>query len=130
MTPEQFINEYIGTPFKFDGRDKSGVDCWGLVVLYYLHVLGMELPDWVVGDKSKHWVTQTLDTESEARCRWLDKPEENAIVFAKRKVAAHHAGVVCKGGVLHATEGSGVVWRSMDLARHEFGSDLKFGVPL
>ncbi|WP_238121955.1 MULTISPECIES: NlpC/P60 family protein [unclassified Xanthobacter] len=35
---------YLGLPFRLGGRDRGGVDCYGLVVLAYTEVLGVSLP--------------------------------------------------------------------------------------
>jgi len=39
------FREYIGIPFKYGGRTKEGIDCWGLVVIIYKEKLGVELFD-------------------------------------------------------------------------------------
>lgn len=46
MTPEEFENTTIGTPRAALGRTREGgLDCFGLVLLYYREVRGIELPD-------------------------------------------------------------------------------------
>jgi probable lipoprotein NlpC len=39
-----FIDEWMGTPYRFGGMDKEGVDCSGLVFLLQLQVYDMPVP--------------------------------------------------------------------------------------
>ncbi len=46
MEPE-WINDYIGIPFKSHGKTKEGgVDCWQLIRMIYGEQFGIELPDY------------------------------------------------------------------------------------
>jgi len=39
------MRQYIGIPYRHLGRNKDGLDCYGLVVIIYKEKLGIQLPD-------------------------------------------------------------------------------------
>ncbi len=45
-TPEQWTKNYVGIPFVDKGRDRKGLDCWGLVWLVYKEMLNIQLPSY------------------------------------------------------------------------------------
>jgi cell wall-associated NlpC family hydrolase len=40
------LERYRNISYKDHGRDFDGVDCWGLLYLFYKHELGILLPSW------------------------------------------------------------------------------------
>ncbi len=54
MTVEEVVKKYLGTPYRYKGRDsKTGLDCWGLGVCVFKD-LGIELMDFNV-DYRENW---------------------------------------------------------------------------
>lgn len=52
MSKADFISRVLGIPWRNRACSFDAADCWGLVVLYYRHVLGTELhqtPDYEAG---------------------------------------------------------------------------------
>jgi cell wall-associated NlpC family hydrolase len=41
------FGEYVGIPFREHGRDRAGVDCWGVLWLTYREKFNIELPDYI-----------------------------------------------------------------------------------
>lgn len=44
MNQSHFIKKVLGVPWKNRSISWDAMDCYGLVILYYRHVLGIELP--------------------------------------------------------------------------------------
>lgn len=106
-----WTNDYIRIPFVEHGRDRDGVDCWGLVRLVYFDRLGIDLPTLtgyantkdkltipgIIGQESSLWQPVSLGAEKE-----LD-----VAVFRICGVPMH-VGIVVKPGImLHSECGSG-----------------------
>lgn len=114
----EWVNSWVGTPWQVNGRDRSGIDCWGLVLAVFREQRGVELPDWTVSPQRDHYgdLAHSAETITEAarvaaadgRAQKIEEPEDFAIVVVHRRALANHVGVVVAGGhVLHCAEGTG-----------------------
>jgi cell wall-associated NlpC family hydrolase len=105
-----WTDDYIGLPFKCDGRDRSGLDCWGLVRLVYAERLGINLPakagiftDWE--PETLRRVAAAMEEEA-ARWQRVDEPMEYDVVLMRRGELELHVGLwVPRRDLLHISAG-------------------------
>lgn len=108
------LANYVGIPFQLHGRDRSGIDCWGLVCLVYRESFGVDLPSF--GDRYGRELTQDERTHIAAIVRgesqtWrrVEAGEERCgdVVLFRALGSDSHLGVVVNGGrFLHARSGT------------------------
>lgn len=108
---------YMGIPFKPDGRDRNGLDCYGLICLIYKEQLGIEIPDYkgifenncfttlkkvaqiIKEDKDKGW---TVISKGEQK-------EFDGIVLRTGKFQWHLGVVVNSMNMIHIIQGAEVI---------------------
>ncbi len=105
---------YIGIPFKSGGRDKSGLDCYGLVRLVYIEQFDATLPD------LRDLYTNALDTNETAPLYQkyapllrgdksnCPKPGDVAVIL-ERGLPTHLGIYVGSGYILHVTRHFGTI---------------------
>jgi cell wall-associated NlpC family hydrolase len=105
----QSISKYLKIPYLYNGRDFSGCDCYGLVILYFKNELGIDLIDYK--NPTKHWneIDNTDIFSSKAENEFI---ENN--IFAKNNVmlllngntkTPNHVGIILnKDRFLHIVE--------------------------
>lgn len=99
LTPDEFTRRAVGLPWVRWRSDWSGMDCFGLVVLWHREVLGIDLGD----------VPQTdIGAGFALASGWQEcGPEAGATCFmAWRDGAPTHCGVLLAGGRVLHSEGS------------------------
>ena len=109
MNIDDFIRKAVGVPWQSRKSDWSGMDCWGLVIMFYKHVLNIELPfidgyQHVEAEMSSRYVDPELKTN-----RWIkqNKPSgDNTIFLAYHKGEPCHVGVVIDDNFVLHTNGN------------------------
>lgn len=110
MTPDAMINSLLSVPYAAGQGTLAGADCWGVVELWYRHVLGIEVTDrsgFPAGNEG-------LQAGFDARSVWksIDAPADHCLVILRfRHLQAGHVGIYWQGSVLHSSEGHGCVYQ-------------------
>jgi cell wall-associated NlpC family hydrolase len=111
MSAPAWVNQYVGLPFAELGRDRAGVDCWGLVRLIYQEQFGVTLPSYTEAYRT------TLDADEigalvqgEARAWWAAVPLTAArvgdvLVLRVRNQPMHCGLVLTPPAFLHIVRG-------------------------
>lgn len=101
---------FIGLDWREKGRDRDGIDCWGLAALVYAEVLRIDLPSYADAYASiaERGEIAALFAADASRWPWrkVDAPEEFDIALFRRGRLESHVGVVvATSRMLHVTEG-------------------------
>lgn len=122
ITPTQLINaarNYLGTPYRHQGRDKRGLDCAGLIVVT-LQDLGVAVADVQGYTMNPHRGRLQKIIESNTCISMVDVPESGDILLIRFKTEPQHLAFKTDLGIIHATADLGMV------VEHRFTED--FGI--
>ncbi len=97
--PAAWAESYLNIPYTPHGRDRAGVDCYGLVCVVYREQLGVELPSYVEGYATENDREEILRLiQGAVGSSWQDVPVAEAKpydgVLIRISGQATHCGVV------------------------------------
>lgn len=89
---------YIGLPFRDHGRDRQGLDCWGLVRLVMAEQFGIALPSFA-GEYSRTTEVPRISALIERECaKWQEVPPGDDkcgdVVIMRVRGRPLHVGIV------------------------------------
>jgi len=103
------MDDYVGIPFRAGGRDRDGLDCWGLVRLVYQEQLGLDLPSYdgiFSGQQDAEAAGETMAQESRRWQRVQNWEPHDVLLMRVSNAIPTHVGVYLGDGwMLHALEG-------------------------
>lgn len=105
-----WTRDFIGLPWKFAGRSRDGVDCWGLLWLVYRDVLGVAVASYAqeTTDAPERAQIAALLNHDRQVSPWTDVlagsecPFDMA-VFRRAGIDSHVGIVIGPGRMLHIT---------------------------
>lgn len=108
MKIEKFLSEIIGVPWSDRACSFDKTDCWGLVVLYYRHVKGIELHHVEGYESGADFVTCHDDVTTHWQS--VEHPVNDSMVTFYHGEKPVHVGIlISPGKVLHSRGDNGTV---------------------
>ena len=114
-----WANKYVGLIFKPDGRDRSGVDCYGLICLVYkeLHDINLNPFTGIFIKQDPETLLKIAEVMDKDRDNWLqgDKPQEFDMIQLRTGRHAFHVGIMINDKqFLHIEHGIDSVIENID----------------
>jgi len=107
------IYKYIQIPFKWNGRDYKGCDCYGLAKLYF-EEQGYDLDDYIQqGSSEREIPIDYFDENAKHSFEEIDRhnlKKNDAVIFYNEENKAKHIGVMISNKLsMHITRKNGVL---------------------
>lgn len=103
------VRDLIGIPYKVHGRDRNGMDCYGLAI-EVLKRCGYTLPDVFYDDIEKNTCEKIRIINKGLPLIKMQNPEENCIILMNSKGYENHIAIYLgEGMMIHSTRLAGVV---------------------
>lgn len=127
---QNWSNEYIGIPYVEKGRDRTGLDCWGLVRLVYQEQYNIEIPSFV-NDYESDDSSRISELIAIGKENWskVTQPAIGDVILLRLNGLHMHVGVVISPNqFLHVREGHDSVIERFDTGtwRHRVGGFYKY----
>jgi len=108
-------DKYIGLRYKDNGRDIDGIDCWGLVRLYYKEELNIDLPSYVDEYNGSYDtnVTRAISLYKDSWNKTTTPAPGDVVLFNIYGEPAHVGIYVGNNKFLHCREGRDSVVESL-----------------
>jgi hypothetical protein len=123
-------NDYIGIPYLEKGREKDGLDCWGLVRLVYKEQYNIDIPSFVdeyESYDSKH-ISELIAIGKENWTKVTEPTIGDVILLRINGLFMHVGVVVSPNQFIHVREGQDAVIERFDTGiwKHRVGGFYKY----
>jgi len=123
--------QYVGLPHEIGGRSRAGLDCWGLVHLFFREQYGIKLPE-LPGITADVMLSICREVEQQQQTVWkeLAAPVDKCLVGMSQHTRGrlHHVGIWTDadgGRIIHVSQ-SQVVADTMRKLRMRGFAHIKY----
>jgi cell wall-associated NlpC family hydrolase len=121
LIDKDVVTKYLGVPYKHQGRDMRGLDCYGIIICAYADI-GIKLFD-IEEDYSEDWSWKGKNYFIENYYKQWEKviaPKfMDVVLFKNSKGAINHAGIMLdENRFIHTSKVGTVVSRIADMKEH------------
>lgn len=95
--------DYIGIPFKYGGRDRKELDCYGLVMLLYKELKGIEIPD-VISPQTLAEISTVVESQKQSYWQKCEPKEGAVLIFGIKGYGAHVGYMLDNDRMIHTWE--------------------------
>ncbi|BCS54044.1 C40 family peptidase [Geobacter sp. SVR] len=91
------IIDYLQIPYRHQGRDTKGADCFGLIRIFYEQELGLLLPDFTEDYTQEWWKEKNYFIDLYRQWNFAQTSERkrgNVILFKNTNSTPGHVGVI------------------------------------
>lgn len=118
MTIDEFVARALVVPHVPGASGWASADCWGIVEMFYAHVLGVQITDRGSIAPGNDGMQQGVEAAQE----WeeIPEPENHCLVIMRAgRLEFGHVGIFIDGFVLHSTEKTGCTYQKITDRRVE-----------
>lgn len=115
MTEKELVDKYLGIPYKHQGRDLKGLDCWGLIILVFrdlgIKVMDLEHYDenWALHGENYFIENYYKKWQKQSAPQFLD-----VLLFKNIEGVPFHTAIYLSHGKIMQCTRAGVIVRRMD----------------
>lgn len=123
------MNELIGVPYKFHGRDHQGADCLGIVMLWYKKFLGVTIPEYFYTHTHENEpCTDTIEAgQVDGNWQKVSEMQYGDVLVFRIKGKATHIGVyIGNNDFLHCIAGKNSCIEHVDHWKHRIVSVFRW----
>jgi cell wall-associated NlpC family hydrolase len=125
------MNSLIGIPYKFHGRTKDGVDCLGIVQLFYRKFFNISIPEYLYSHANENESCETTITAGQFDGNWkpvTDLQYGDMLVFRIKGRPTHVGVYLGNNEFLHCLAGrmscierlDSLTWRNRLVGAHRW----------